>query len=268
MMAKYIQLMVSVLMLVLLMNSGCRQAGGDFPGREYMQDMGHPISYQANVSNYYYFNTWGTKEEYYAMVQPRLPVEGTIARGFTGVYYARDEYDMERLNNMFSGKLSTNAIVTPLNSHVPFYYDNTEEDRERAMAELADNPIPLTDKGLAEGRRLYDIFCAVCHGKAGDGLGVIYENGVYPAAPANFLTEEFIRAGNGRYYYSIMHGRGVMGAYADKLNFEERWQVIHYIRSLQAKELNVPYNAEVSSGFSGAGTVPVQDADNGLSDAG
>ena len=33
-----------------------------------------------------------------------------------------------------------------------------------------------------------------------------------------------------------------MGAYKDKLSFEERWNVIHYIRSLQAKELKLEYN--------------------------
>ena len=35
-----------------------------------------------------------------------------------------------------------------------------------------------------------------------------------------------------------------MGAYADKLSYEERWDVIHYIRSLQAKSLKVKYDAE------------------------
>ena len=37
-----------------------------------------------------------------------------------------------------------------------------------------------------------------------------------------------------------------MGAYADKLSYEERWNVIHYIRSLQAKSLKVKYNHEVN----------------------
>jgi len=266
---KMIQRNIQLLIMLFLVAgsvfySGCRQAGGDFPGREYMMDMGHPISYQANTSNYYYFNTWGTKEEYYAMVQPRLPVQGTVSRGYTGIHYAMDSIDRQRVLDMFNGNLGVNAIVTPVNTKVPFYYDNTEEGRELAMAEIVDNPFPITEKGLASGKKLYEIFCGVCHGNAGDGLGVIYENGAYPAAPANFLSEEFIGASNGRYYYSIMHGRGVMGAYSDKLNYEERWNVIHYIRSLQAKELGVPYSVEASGGMS----VPAAETtENGLSDA-
>ena len=73
------------------------------------------------------------------------------------------------------------------------------------------------------------------------GLGYLVreDGGVYPAQPANFLLEEFVQASEGRYYHSIMYGKNVMGGYADKLSYEERWQVIHYIRSLQAKELSV-----------------------------
>ena len=39
-----------------------------------------------------------------------------------------------------------------------------------------------------------------------------------------------------------MHGKNVMGGYSDKISYEERWNVIHYIRSLQAKELKLTYS--------------------------
>jgi hypothetical protein len=39
-----------------------------------------------------------------------------------------------------------------------------------------------------------------------------------------------------------------MGGYADKLSYEERWQVIHYIRSLQAKEAQLQYS-EIQNTF-------------------
>jgi len=62
-------------------------------------------------------------------------------------------------------------------------------------------------------------------------------------APANFLRDEFYEASNGRYYHAIHFGYNAMGAYKDKMSWEERWQVIHYIRGLQAKELGLEYNA-------------------------
>ena len=116
--------------------------------------------------------------------------------------------------------------------------------RTRAMAEIIYNPYPITSKGLEQAKPLYDIYCGICHGEKGDGAGYLVreDGGVYPAAPANFLTDEFIAASNGRYYHAIMYGKNVMGGYADKLSYEERWQVIHYIRSLQAKEKKLVYD--------------------------
>jgi hypothetical protein len=49
------------------------------------------------------------------------------------------------------------------------------------------------------------------------------------------VEEEMVNAGDGRYYFAIMYGKNVMGGYADKLSYEERWHVINYIRSLQKK---------------------------------
>jgi hypothetical protein len=41
-----------------------------------------------------------------------------------------------------------------------------------------------------------------------------------------------------------MYGKNVMGAYKDKLSYKERWDVIHYIRTLQASEKDLVYSSE------------------------
>ncbi len=201
----------------------CQQAGVNSPGSEYMPDMGHSIAYEANYYNYYYYNTWGTEDEYYKLAQPGLPVKGTVPR-----------------------RSNAAGFNIPTQGSVPYYYADTEEERNRAIAEIIDNPLPITDAGLAEGKNLYNIFCATCHGEKGDGNGYLVrdDGGVYPVQPANFLLEEHVNASNGRYYHSIMWGKNLMGSYKDKISYEERWNVIHYIRSLQAKELKLAYNQE------------------------
>ena len=216
--------------------TSCKQAGGDFPGWEYVPDMAHSISYQANYYNYYGLNTWGGTAEYYQFALPRTPVEGTVPVGAVGLYTAIDETEAKEMKSTLQG--------FSLSGSVPYRYEDTEEGRQRAMEEIIDNPFPITEAGLAKGKDLYEIFCGICHGNQGDGNGYLVrdDGGVYPAQPTSFLTEEFISASNGRYYHSIMHGRNVMGAYNDKLSFEERWQVIHYIRALQARELELVYN--------------------------
>ncbi|MEE9439629.1 MAG: cytochrome c [Saprospiraceae bacterium] len=200
---------------VLVILQSCQQAGGDSTGSEYMPDMGHSVAYEANYYNYYGFNTWGTEEEYYKYAQPRLPVKGTVARSIGN-----------------SGAIKTYA------------YSDTEEDRSRAMVELVNNPLPITASGLKEGKELYNLYCSTCHGPKGDGNGYLVrdDGGVYPVSPANFMLDEHITASNGRFYHAIMHGKNMMGGYADKVTYNERWNIIHYIRSLQAKEKKLVYS--------------------------
>lgn len=207
----------------------CQQPGTDSTGSEYMPDMAHSIAYEANYYNYYYNNTWGTQDEYYEFAQPKKPVAGTVPRGYAGAQ---------------GGPLTKETIAFAANGSVPYYYGDTEDERNRAIAEIIDNPYPITDAGLGRGKELYDIFCGICHGEKGDGLGYLVreDGGKYPVAPANLLLPMFVEASNGRYYHALVYGKNKMGAYKDKIGYEERWQVIHYVRSLQAKELKKEYN--------------------------
>ena len=109
---------------------------------------------------------------------------------------------------------------------------------------MKDNPFPITKAGLDKAKPLYEIYCGICHGVKGDGQGwlVSMPDAKYPAQPKNLIGDDMINAGNGRFYFSIMYGKNLMGSYADKLSFEERWQVIHYIRSLQAKSKSLAYD--------------------------
>ena len=229
----------------LMVFYSCSPPSAGHPGSEYMPDMAHSTAYEANYYDYYYYNTWGSEDEYYKMAQPRIPVKGTIPRGYAGIHYASGEDAKMKVMKSLIGAGSTNGIAVPINGSVPYYYADTEEERLRATAELIDNPYPITDAGMADAAGLYDIYCGICHGKKGDGNGYLVAeenpNQVYPAQPASFITEEFVAASNGRYYHAIMHGKNVMGGYADKLSYEERWQVIHYIRSLQAKATKTVY---------------------------
>jgi len=224
---KYIQkysLIIAVAVVLFLQS--CQQPGGDTPGSEFMPDMAHSVAYEANYYNYYYNNTWGSQEEYYEFAKPKEPVKGTISRGQSGT-----------------------IAIPKANGNAPYHYDNTEPERERAIAEIVDNPLTITDAGLKTGKELYTIFCATCHGAKGDGNGYLIreDGGMYPAQPANLISDEFIASSNGRYYHSIMWGKNLMGSYKDKINYNERWEVIHYIRALQAKSKSLEYSQLVNT---------------------
>ncbi len=203
---KIIKSLFFVFVLAILLGfSSCQQPGVNNPGSEYMPDMYHSIAYEANYETYYPRNQWVDEKTYLQYAQPRKPVKGTISRD-NGVSDSR-----------------------------PFYYGDTEEERQRAFKEITKAPFEPTEEGLAKGKRLFNIYCAICHGEKGDGEGYLVreDGGVFPAMPANFLSDDLKNSSDGRYYYTIMKGRNMMEPFYDKLDYEERWQVIQYIRTLQ-----------------------------------
>ena len=233
--------------------NSCQQAGVNKPGSEFIPDMTHSTAYEANVLTLYSLNSWDAESTLSRrqLSQPHLPVKGTIPRGYArtavndGTFASAEEAVRSTQENM--DKQQDGIHYTP-NGHVPYYYPNTEEGRALAIQKILYNPFPITKKGVAEGQKLYKIYCGLCHGDKGDGAGYLVEGprAKFGAQPANFTSDDFINSSNGRFYHAIMFGKNAMGSHADKLSFEERWQVIHYIRLLQAKAKKVKYNDEVN----------------------
>lgn len=84
---------------------------------------------------------------------------------------------------------------------------------------------------VARGDTLYGVFCALCHGDAGQGNGVV---GRRVAAPS-LLTEKARAFPDGYLYSIVRYGRGVMPWYGDKIyDIGDRWAVVNYVRTLQA----------------------------------
>lgn len=228
---------IYILIFALAIFASSCSSDPEVAGSEYMPDMAHSIAYEANVYTNYYYNTWedasinnGSGKTLLELSSPRKPVNGTIPRGYAGATQP-------------AGAADRGINVKP-NGSVPYYYEDTEPERTRATAEIINNPYPITEDALADGKNLYNIFCATCHGEKADGNGYLVrdDGGKYPAQPANLINEEFTGASNGRFYHALIYGKNVMGGYSDKISYEERWNVIHYIRSLQAKENGTKYN--------------------------
>ncbi len=242
-MSKYFLFIFFCLSGSALMTQSCSPAHGNETGHEYMPDMAHSVAMEAMQIDEYGAHTWD-KQSTRTLVQlwgtPRLPIRGTIPRGSVGLMSG----DVGEMQKELTGQ--NKGINTPINGNVPYYYENTEEERTRATKEIAMNPFPITAAGLTRGKELWTIYCGICHGTkcAGNGYLVSDENpnAKYPAQPANLLLDTFANGNNGRIYHAIMYGKNVMGNYADKLSYEERWQVIHYIRSCQAEAKKLDYN--------------------------
>lgn len=95
-------------------------------------------------------------------------------------------------------------------------------------------PYPITAEILKRGRERYDIFCAVCHGRTGDGQGMIVKRG-FPTPPS-FHDERLRKAPVGHTFDVITNGFGVMYSYNDRIPVKDRWAIAAYIRALQRSQ--------------------------------
>jgi hypothetical protein len=142
----------------------------------------------------------------------RMPVEGTVARG-----------DLREDTYFYTGKISGNP-----GDYMPF---------------------PVTRKVLDRGRERYNITCAPCHGRVGDGLGFIPTRGF--RQPPSFHIDRLRKAPIGYFFDVDTNGFGVMPDYAAQVAPRDRWCIAAYIRTLQlsqnATSADVPAGQKVPS---------------------
>lgn len=107
----------------------------------------------------------------------------------------------------------------------------------------------FTEAELDEGKRLYDIYCGICHGQKLDGNGPLYKdgNGPYAAAPANFFGPNYLHMPVGQMYAAVKFGKNMMGSYSSQLDVKQRWMVIAYIKKMQAENGGDPFTLGASS---------------------
>jgi mono/diheme cytochrome c family protein len=93
-------------------------------------------------------------------------------------------------------------------------------------------PFPITNDLLMRGQERFDIYCAVCHGRLGDGDGMIVHRGLTP--PPSFHIDRIRHVSDGHIYNVISNGYGQMFSYSDRVRPEDRWMIVAYIRALQS----------------------------------
>lgn len=95
-------------------------------------------------------------------------------------------------------------------------------------------PLPITQKLVERGGERYNIFCSVCHGRLGDGNGMVVQRGF--RRPSSYHIDRLRQAPNGYFYDVITNGFGAMSDYAAQIPPRDRWAIIAYIRALQLSQ--------------------------------
>ena len=171
------------------------------PGDIYMPDMAYSRAYET------YADHSNLKAQ--GINYNNQPVKGTIARGEESPFGIIKDLPGDT-TNYFQSK----QVKSPLDT--------------------------LSSSDLAEAERLYLVNCGICHGPKLDGNGPLYKGGEgpYPAKPATLVGDvKYESMPEGQIFYSVTYGKNLMGSYASQLSRKQRWMVIRYIKTKQAKKL-------------------------------
>ncbi len=95
-------------------------------------------------------------------------------------------------------------------------------------------PMKLTPRLLGRGRERYNAFCAECHGRLGDGRGMVVQRG-FPQPPSYHL-DRLRNAPLGHFFDVTTNGYGAMASYATQVEPQDRWAIAAYIRALQLSQ--------------------------------
>jgi mono/diheme cytochrome c family protein len=92
-------------------------------------------------------------------------------------------------------------------------------------------PMPVNEALLQRGQERFNIYCAPCHGRVGDGHGMISKRGFIQ--PADLHSDRVRLAPPGYLYAVIANGYGAMPEYRDQVPVHDRWAIVAYIRALE-----------------------------------
>jgi mono/diheme cytochrome c family protein len=114
-----------------------------------------------------------------------------------------------------------------------------EPSVDLSTADRLVNPRTRTSQSINQGRFLYQTYCQVCHGEGGRGDGPISSAAGGPFFGVRSLVNDTIARRTDGYIYAVIvsgqvMGRGLMPVYGDKVRGDDRWDLVNYVRTLQA----------------------------------
>lgn len=184
---KYLRAIAFIALGALYMFVSSCGSDPNSPGIEYMPDMYRSPSYETNSINGNFADS----------STQRLPVAGTIARGFMPEAYGADTAG-------YSG-----------------------------AKKFLKNAVPYSEEAVSKGEILYGKYCTHCHGAAGAGDGLVGLK--LPGPPPPYTAADKMAMSEGELYHIITYGKGLMGPHGLILTQKERWMLVHYVQRLQGK---------------------------------
>lgn len=168
------------------------------------------------------FKAQGTNDFFVDARDGRPELEGTIARG-------------------------------QLNEDSAYY-----EGKDASGSDITAFPLAVDKALLERGQQRFDIYCSPCHGRLGNGLGMVVQRGF--KQPPSYHIDRLRNAPVGHFFDVITNGYGAMLNYSQQIQVRDRWAIVAYIRALQysqnANVNDLPTDARAKVPAPGAAVSP------------
>lgn len=136
-------------------------------------------------------------------------------------------------STFFADRAASRPVIEHTVPRDGISYPLEKPDFDRADSVIGANPLQPTDFVMARGQNRFEALCAPCHNVDGKGNGTVVQKGFQN--PPSLLDEHAVGLSDAHLFHIISAGQNIMPGYADKLNPNDRWTVVHYVRSMQAK---------------------------------
>lgn len=167
------------------------------------RDRNHPgYEYAGDMAKSVAYETYSDNPFFKDGKTARTPVKGTIPRGI-----------------------------------IPYQYENNDDGLKKAGLELV-NPLEETEQNIERGKKIYQVFCLMCHGETGAGDGLLYTSKKFPIEPVSFLKEKSLGRSEGELFHIITNGGVAMGSHAAQIKPDDRWKVVLYVMNVLQKRNN------------------------------
>ncbi len=152
--------------------------------------------------------------------------------------YDQPKYEPLEATDFFGDRRSARPLIEgtvaqghlQLDDHLYLGLEEVDGDFRQAQT----YPFPITPADLDRGQEMYNIHCSVCHGKSGNGEGMVVRRGYKPAP--GYHREALRNAAPGYFYSVIVNGFGQMMPYGHQVPVEDRWRIVAYIKTLQRSQ--------------------------------
>ncbi len=151
------------------------------------------------------------------------------------------KFKTQNYNRLFADRRAMRPEIPGTVARGSLIADEAYQTGKQGGEFIEEFPIEVTQPLLQRGQERYEIFCAMCHGLAGYGDGIIgkraeaLQEGTW-VPPSSYHTDQVRERPVGHLFNTITHGIRNMAAYRSQIPGQDRWAIVAYIRALQKSQ--------------------------------